>query len=301
MVSCMTLEQMQEKKKRLGYTYQQIALLSGVPKTTVQKVLGGVTKNPRTNTMKALENALDSHELGEISEVRYTPLQKNVTSLRDEALQYDADMYMEPTPRFHIVPEWAKNQKYPKQGSYTLADYLALPDGQRAELIEGVIYDMASSSAVHQDILLDIAVALKEASKKHTECRVYTPPYDVQLNADDRTIVQPDVFAVCHKDRLSRKRVIGAPDLVIEVMSPSTRKKDIEIKYGEYAQAGVREYWMVDPDRMLIYVTVFAADDIISIYTFDEKVPVWISDGEVSVDFAEIKKDIAYVDTLREV
>lgn len=58
---------------------------------------------------------------------------------------------------------------------------------------------------------------------------------------------------------------------------------------------------MVDPDRMLIYVTVFAADDIISIYTFDEKVPVWISDGEVSVDFVEIKKDIAYVDTLREV
>ena len=123
----------------------------------------------------------------------------------------------------------------------------------------------------------------------------------MQLNADDRTIVQPDVFVVCHKDRLSKKRVIGAPDLVIEVLSPSTRKKDIEIKYGEYAQAGVREYWMVDPDRMLIYVTVFAADDIISIYTFDEKVPVWISDGEVSVDFVEIKKDIAYVDTLREV
>lgn len=291
----MTIEQMQEQKKRLKYTYQQISMLSGVPKNTVQKVLGGFTKNPRANTLKAIEGVLDTDDA---SRGRYASVQKKQYMLGEEAVKYDTGSDGHLVAGHQRVPVWAQNSRYLWQGNYTIEDYLAIPDGQRVELIDGVIYDMASPAIVHQDIQLDIAMKLKEASRKHPGCRVYTPPCDVQLDKDDKTVVQPDVFVICHKDRVSRKRIIGAPDLVIEILSPATRKKDIEVKYGKYAHAGVQEYWMVDPDRQQIYVTVFADDDRISMYTFDDRVPVWISGGEVTVDFSEIRKDIAYIDTL---
>lgn len=292
----MTIEQMKEIKRRLGYTYEQIAELSGIPRTTVQKVLGGFTKNPRTNTVKAIEKALTP----DTRDYTYAPIQKTGGVLGEEALQYETEPESDSIEEHPMVPNWALSEKYPSQGNYTMADYLALPDGQRAELIDGVIYDMASPLAIHQAIQRELITFFTIESRKHPGCQAFDAPFDVQLDDDDKTIVQPDVFVICHPERITRSHIAGAPDLIIEILSPSTRKKDVEVKYGKYAHAGVREYWMVDPDRKLIYVTVFAADDIISIYTFDDQVPVWISDGEVSVDFSEIKKDIAYIDTLDE-
>ncbi|MBQ1843008.1 MAG: Uma2 family endonuclease [Lachnospiraceae bacterium] len=291
----MTIEQMQEQKKRLKYTYQQISMLSGVPKNTVQKVLGGFTKNPRANTLKAIEGVLDTDDA---SRGRYASVQKKQYMLGEEAVKYDTGSDGHLVAGHQRVPVWAQNSRYPWQGNYTIEDYLAIPDGQRVELIDGVIYDMASPLTVHQVILSDLITFFTVESRKHSGCHAFCAPFDVQLDSDDRTMVQPDVFLVCHPERIYRERVIGAPDLVIEILSPSTRKKDIEVKYGEYAHAGVQEYWMVDPDRQQIYVTVFADDDRIAMYAFDDRVPVWISGGEVTVDFSEIRKDIAYIDTL---
>lgn len=111
---------------------------------------------------------------------------------------------------------------------------------------------------------------------------------DVQLDCDDKTIVQPDVLLVCDRNKLKNGRVFGVPDLVVEVLSPSTRKKDILIKYGKYLNAGVKEYWIVDPAKKRICVYEFEKDDFPVMYTFDDKVPVGIFEGECEVDFAEI-------------
>ena len=122
-------------------------------------------------------------------------------------------------------------------------------------------------------------------------------PTDVQIDCDEFTIVQPDVFVVCNRDNITRKRIFGAPDLVIEVLSHSTRKKDTITKLEKYCEAGVREYWTVDPDKERIIIYHFEDEDdyIPKIYTFDDKVPVLIFGSQCLIDFKEIKEDFTFI------
>ena len=120
-------------------------------------------------------------------------------------------------------------------------------------------------------------------------------PMDVQLDCDDRTVVQPDILIVCDRKKFKNGRVFGAPDFVVEVLSPSTRKKDIQIKTRKYRNAGVREYWMVDIEKEQIIVYRFEKSDLAAIYTFQDKIPVGIFDDECEVDFAEVAEKIAFL------
>jgi Uma2 family endonuclease len=113
-------------------------------------------------------------------------------------------------------------------------------------------------------------------------------PADVQLDMDDKTMVQPDIFVVCDRSKLKNGRLYGAPDFVVEVLSPSTRKKDMFTKLAKYANADVREYWIVDPDKKRVLVYDFESDDFVKVYTFEDKVPVGIFNRQCEVNFAEI-------------
>ena len=108
-------------------------------------------------------------------------------------------------------------------------------------------------------------------------------------------MVQPDLTVICNRDIIRMHCCYGPPDLVIEVLSPSTRKKDIQIKTMKYGNAGVREYWMIDPDKRQILVYEFTKEEFPRIYGFDSKVPAGIWDGALEVDFAEISREIAYL------
>ena len=118
---------------------------------------------------------------------------------------------------------------------------------------------------------------------------------DVQLDCDDKTMVQPDVMVVCDRDKIINRCLYGAPDFVVEILSPSTSKKDSTIKLKKYKDAGVREYWMVDPDKKKVVVYDWNKSDIPVVYGFDAKVPVGIFDGECEIDFAEIYEEIAFL------
>ena len=273
----MTIEEMQRQRKRLGYTYAQIARMSGVPESTVQKVLAGITKSPGVDTVAAIEKAL------------YTGSQDYTNGRMVAEVSYRNDLSDAP-----YVPEWAHDPKYPRQGYYTVLDYLNLPDDQRAELIDGVLYDMAAPSYVHQAIIVELVTFFRNMQKYHPGCHVCVSPLDVQLDCDNRTMVEPDILIICDPKKITKPRIVGAPDLVIEVLSPSTRRKDLQIKLGKYARAGVKEYWMIDPDAQTILVCIFGDENTTHMYTFDDKVPVWISGGEVSVDFSEIRRNITY-------
>lgn len=262
----MTIEEMRERKKALGYSYEQISELSGLPVGTVQKVLGGITKSPRYDTLSALEKVLGEHT-------------------DDHA-----------TDRLHESRAYYGPVK--KQGEYTLEDYYALPDERRAELIDGVIYDLASPSNIHQIIGGQIFRRFADyIERSHGQCVPAYAPLDVQLDCDDRTMVQPDVLIVCDRGKFKRGVVYGAPDLVVEIMSKSTWKKDLYTKSMKYAQAGVREYWMIDPDKKRILVYDFGHNEFPAIYGFDDVVPVGIFDGMCKVDFSEIYE---YVSSLYE-
>ena len=284
----MTLSELQECKRSLGYSNETIARLSGVPLGTVQKIFAGITRSPRHSTLVALEKILRPEALPSSGNF---PLSKNA-SFSSGASQALYNTPLKPSSA-DVVSDHAFVYGSKMQGEYTVEDYLALPDDQRYELIDGVLYDMASPSNIHQLILVEMLGQLYLCRKEHQiNCRIYAAPFDVQLDKDNKTMVQPDVLICCHPENETKACLFGAPDLVIEILSPSTRKKDMSIKHFKYENAGVREYWLVDPDQLKVLVYNLEDNSFPTIYGFQEKVPVGITEGKCAVDFSEVYEEI---------
>ena len=167
--------------------------------------------------------------------------------------------------------------KITRQG--TIEDIFALPRGERAELLNGVVYYMAPPSRTHQRIVTEVSRKIGNfIEAHHGECEVNVSPFAVFLYDDDSAYVEPDVVVVCDSDKLRDDGCHGAPDLVIEVVSPSSITLDYMIKFGEYQRAGVREYWIVDPSKSSVRVYNFSTgytDD----FSFSEEVKVGIFEG----------------------
>lgn len=137
-----------------------------------------------------------------------------------------------------------------KTSTHTIDDIYALPDGQRAELIDGQIYDMAPPSPLHQELVALFTTALQNyISKNCGNCKVYPAPFAVFIKDDESNYVEPDISIICDSNKISHRGCEGAPDFIIEIVSPSSRKMDYSTKNFLYANAGVREYWIVDPAR----------------------------------------------------
>ena len=315
----MLVETMIAIKKESKVTYQEVADKSGVPLSTVQKVLGGIT-NPRGKTLEALGAAMETfvspgsprrmgavsfpellvmygHEdilekmkalknrnaSGELSDVNYGfNTGKSASSLQDNIRL--AEFY-----------EIYENEP----GEYTVEDYEKLPDNIRVELINGRFYDMESPTKKHQVILREMMLQLSNAIKKNNGgckdggCKVYMAPSDVQLFDDDKTMVQPDLFILCKKEMISDiKRTHGAPEFVVEVLSKSTQMKDMTLKLQMYREAGVKEYWIVHPFSGYVIKCIFGENERTVIHTFDDTIPLAIYEGKISVDFAEIKQEL---------
>lgn len=184
------------------------------------------------------------------------------------------------------------------QGEYTLEDYYQIPDGYMAELIDGVIYNMAAPSPLHQLIGGRIFKTFSDyIDRKEGMCIPAYAPLDVQLDCDDKTMLQPDVLIVCDRKKIRKGVIYGAPDLVVEILSGSTKRKDMTVKLAKYAAAGVREYWMVDPDKKKVIVYEMEDDLNVSIFGFDHEIPVRIFGGECMVDFKEIWEYVSFLET----
>ncbi|MCR5232792.1 MAG: Uma2 family endonuclease [Lachnospiraceae bacterium] len=144
---------------------------------------------------------------------------------------------------------------------HTVGEIEALPDGKRAELIDGAWYDMASPSATHQLLVGAIYAEIRNHIKRNEgKCRTFVSPFAVYINKDEYNYLEPDVMVICDKDKLDEKGCHGAPDMVVEVVSPSSRKNDYILKLSKYATTGVREYWIVDPDSRITCVYTFEKD-----------------------------------------
>ncbi len=287
----MTLEEMKDRKRELGYTNEDIARLSGLPLGTVIKVFGGATRSPRRATIEALERILKPRTSWDTTTdpraYRDTPM-----ILQDARTPYGQRDLKSGLPGLLSEPATAygaaeKHEK--KQGEYTLEDYLALPDERRVELIDGVFYDMSSPTTYHQLIAAKLhAMILSWIEQNKGSCMPFMSPVDVQLDCDNKTIVQPDVLVLCDKSKITRPRIVGAPDFVAEVLSKSTRKKDLFIKLSKYKNAGVREFWIIDPDKKTVMVWDFEHDDQVALYGFRDRIPVSIYDKNLVIDFSVI-------------
>lgn len=163
-----------------------------------------------------------------------------------------------------------------KEETYTIEDIYALPDGKRAELIDGQIYDMAPPNTRHQMLVMDLSYQIKSyIGSNNGECKVIPAPFAVFLNEDDINYVEPDISVICDQSKLTDKGCNGAPDWIIEIVSPSSKRMDYLIKLFKYRNAGVKEYWIVDPDKNRITAYNFVHDTIEE-YAFGDDVPVGI-------------------------
>lgn len=159
---------------------------------------------------------------------------------------------------------------------YTVDDIYALPDGERAELIDGKIYYMATPSRTHQRISGYIHNEIYNyINNKNGECEIYAAPFAVFLNNDDYNYVEPDISVICDTSKLDEKGCHGAPDWVIEIVSPGSKPMDYFTKLFKYQMAGVREYWIVDSAKEQVIVYRFEKETMEE-YSFGEDVPVGI-------------------------
>jgi Uma2 family endonuclease len=166
-----------------------------------------------------------------------------------------------------------------KEEVYTIEDIYALPNGERAELIDGKIYYMAPSNTKHQRLVhfFDREIG-NYIQSKHGECEVFPAPFAVFLNENDTNYVEPDISVICDKNKISDKGCHGAPDWIIEIVSPSSKQMDYYKKLFKYRTAGVREYWVVDPEKELVTIYDFEKDSMEE-YSFDKDIPVGIYEG----------------------
>jgi len=180
----------------------------------------------------------------------------------------------------------AKTNEY-----YTYKDYLAWPDDVRYELVGGVPYMMSPApTRAHQRISGELFRQLGNYLKGKP-CEVYAAPFDVRMSAaeDEDTVVQPDIVVVCDESKLDERGAAGAPDMVVEIISPSSTQRDRGTKYELYERVGVREYWIVDADARLVEVHALA-DGAYKKTAFPDPamVPVGIFGGDLEIDFSEI-------------
>ena len=183
-------------------------------------------------------------------------------------------------------------------GKSTYKDYLTYEENERIELIEGEIYNMAPApSRIHQKLINELSYLINHHIKSNNgPCEVYTAPFDVILNDNDhdifsaKNVVQPDISVICDKSKLTDKGCTGAPDMIIEVVSPYNSSNDYVKKTYIYELYGVREYWIVDPIKkaIVVYTLEDGSYNSFEVYTFNDTIKINIFNG-LEINFSTIE------------
>ncbi len=184
----------------------------------------------------------------------------------------------------------------PKQGTeYTYEDYLTWPEDERWEIIEGVPYMQAAPSSIHQEISMELSTQIA-AYLRGKLCKVYAAPFCVRFtkgiemsNNQVKNVVEPDISVICDRSKIDKQGCNGAPDMIIEILSPSTARADRFLKFNLYEKNGVTEYWLVDPEQKIISVHILQVNHKYGIQVFDEKAKIPVS------IFEDLKIDIGTV------
>ena len=157
----------------------------------------------------------------------------------------------------------------PREQVYTTDDIYALPDGERAELIDGQIYMMGTPSRIHQKLVGQLSRIIGNyIESNHGSCEIYPAPFAVFIKKDDKNYVEPDIS--------DNRGCNGAPDFIIEIVSPSSRRMDYYKKCTLYAESGVREYWIVDPEKQRTMIYRYEDDAAPMIVPFEQDLAVGI-------------------------
>ena len=264
----MTIEEICIAKNELGLSNVMLSKASGVPVSTVQKVITGETKKPRRATIVALAKAIEAERASFSRETRFVDY--SVLSSRESVQE--------------AMPRYDENGRI---NGHTIEEHKALPDDVHTELIDGVFYDVPPVSMEHQAVLGELYVRFRECIGNNAlPWHVILSPA-VRLDRDEYTLVQPDLMVFCHHYNPEMEQYEGAPDLIAEVLSPATCYRDAGLKLYKYYRAGVREYWIVDPVHRNVTVHCFERSEYDpKRFSFGEGIPVQISGGKYEMDLS---------------
>lgn len=177
-----------------------------------------------------------------------------------------------------------------RQGEFTSEDYYEFPEEYNVELIDGVFYKNAAPTTGHQSVTGRVFFRFSNyILSGKGKCTPLISPVDVKIDCDEDTILHPDFLVVCDKDKIRRNEIWGAPDFVLEVISKGTKNRDLILKLYKYQQAGVREYWIIDPMKELLYIYDFDRENLGQVYELTGTVEVGIYGGDLKIDLDEIR------------
>ena len=251
-------------REHLGMTQKELEKKTGIHQADISKIERGIA-NPSIETITRLADAMNYS-------VNYDFVKKNT----------DEGEFVRESVVRNLV-------SWKSQGEYTVDDIMSLPEWVRAELIDGVLYDMAPPNVPHQRIVFDFAYKVRRfIEARKGACEVFISPIGVLISRDDnKNYLEPDMVIVCDPDKITRNFIIS-PDFVLEVTSPSTGARDFAEKKEKYRKMGVKEYWIVDTRRKRL--VVYLADDgfnIPQIHSLNEEVGIHMYNNELKLDLSE--------------
>ena len=288
----MNIEEMKKVKEERGYSFDVLSAYSGVPKVTLVRIFDGTTKKPRTATLQAIERVLDGDEY----------------QFPGKRLHFGLSKY---TPEYNVLlrPElsrifWMAERAADPYGfkGVTADEFLNTHTEERTELIDGRVVVMEDPLFIHSEIAQYVFLEFHEyIRKKHKKCRPVISGTNVILRREfeEDSVVCPDFFVVCDRKKIVKKGVAGAPDFVLEVTSPSNMKRDYYDKPKIYMNAGVREYWVINPQKRNVRCYLQDEEGMDTVHLLGGTLGVHIFDGELQIDLDEISRMIDE-DELRE-
>lgn len=258
----MLIHKVQDLREHSQLSDYELSELSGIPLDRMNDILSGGEKESDYASLLVLEEVLAT---GEKVPFSYNRTMQESCLVREAGIPY---------------------QYRARKSNYNIEDIERLSEYQRAELIRGVLYMLAAPSRMHQFLISELLYRIRRhIADNRGGCQVYTVPFDVRLFGNDMTCVLPDILVVCDKTKLTDKGCFGAPDWVIEIVSASNSKHDYVTKKEEYRQAGVREYWIIDPFQKNLSVYTFETSEEPKVYSYSEEVPSEVLSGfRVRVD-----------------
>jgi Uma2 family endonuclease/transcriptional regulator with XRE-family HTH domain len=297
----MDAKELKARKKALKLTTAQLAYLAELPVSTVSKIMTGETKSPSYVTIEKIGRALAHEEM--LARVR---------AYADELLAYVREHPDEQVDQIRFEKEYRKRHKldnaplpYAKpveegaifdgslalsgDGRVTTQILSDIGEDRRIELIDGHLIINEMPGLAHQMLVQNLGKIIDRFIEKNKgKCLVFSVGVNVRLDEDDYTVVIPDITVLCDRSKMEEKGIAGAPDWVIEVISPSTRSLDYKTKMLKYMNAGVREYWIIDLEKSEVVTYIEGEPMMVYVYKFSDEVPVYIYDGKLKIKLEEI-------------
>ena len=287
----MTTDDLKKRKKALKLTVADLAYMADLPVSTVSKIMTGETKNPSYTTIEKLDRTLALEEMRVRIEAYKAALEAYVAGHPDEDIderefqrRYKEERGLSDVPIPYAVPHITKEltdgnlaSGIPTRVSFD--DFSNLAEDRYCELLDGCLIFNNAPNMQHQDIVQHLGRAIDTYISEHNgPCRMYNVGVNVRLGDRDDTVLIPDIAVLCDSDKTDDYGINGAPDWVIEVTSHSTRRRDYNDKMHKYMASGVREYWIVDPDKSRVTTYISGEPMMAYIYDFDDEIPVNIYD-----------------------